>query len=382
MEIQLTTDSALIEKREDLKRRLAAGEYKTLVDLVLAGTNNLIQKVIRHSKPLPIWLITITLGIVYALINFAGIYVLGEWSTTRNFNEVYFGYELSNLQTILLNIFLAVFAIATIVVINQYIGRIFTLWQTRVLDATASIMSLDEFQYWLGIACNRRLQFLLSIVGGILLGLYGVAFIITQFGVSVDYGLIFAIISACVSGMPFLYLFLTVVLLVAKLRRYDLKLFAADPSNSELVSHLSGELSFFGYFVATYAAILTLLTALNRTLMSVGIILVLLYWVPIIALFILNQTSLASIIRRAKWKTLNEVQAKIEKLRASKSFGTPKTMDAINKLMDFHDRVKATRNSAIDSSTIVNFINSLLLPLIAFILGNLDQVIALFSRKP
>jgi hypothetical protein len=378
----MATDTALIEKREELKRRLAAGEYKTLVDLVLAGTDSLIRKVSRRSKPLPLWLVTITLSIVYSLINFSGINVLGEWSTYRNFNESYFGYGLSDLQTILLDIFLSVFGIATIVVINQYIGRIFILWQTRVLDATESISSLDEFQYWLAIACNRRLQFLLSIVGGLLLGLYGVAFISTQFGVFVDYGLIFAIISACVLGCPFLYLFLTVVLLAAKLRRYDLKLFAADPSNSELVSYLSGELSFFGYFVAAYAAILTLVTALNRTVASVGIILVLLYWLPIIALFIMNQTSLSSIIQRAKWKTLNEAQAKVEKLRASKSFGSPTTMDAISKLMDYHDRVKATRDSALNSGAILSFINSLLLPLLAFLLGNLDKLMMLLPQRP
>ena len=31
----MSTDTALIEKREELKRRLASGEYKTLVDIFL-----------------------------------------------------------------------------------------------------------------------------------------------------------------------------------------------------------------------------------------------------------------------------------------------------------------------------------------------------------
>ena len=378
----MSTNTALIEKREELKRRLAAGEYKTLVDVVLAGTDSLLRKIFRRSTPLPLWFLTITLGIVYALINISGINVLGEWSTYLNFNEAYFGYRLSNLQTILLNLLLSIFGITTIVIINQYIRRIFTLWQIRVLDGIETISSLDEFQYWLGIVCNRRLQFLLSIVGGFLLGLYGVAFISTELGVFVDYGLIFAIISTCVLGCPFLYLFLTVVLLAAKLRRYDLKLFAADPSSSELISDLSSELSFFGYFVAAYAAIFTLFTALNSTLASVGIFLVLLYWLPIIALFIMNQTSLSSIIRRAKWKTLNEIQVKVEKLQALENFEAKETMEAINRLMDYHDRVKATRDSALDFRTYLSFINSLLLPLIAFILGNLDLVLKLFGRQP
>jgi hypothetical protein len=113
-----------------------------------------------------------------------------------------------------------------------------------------------------------------------------------------------------------------------------------------------------------------------------GIVLVLILWIPIIAMFALNQISLSSIIRRAKWKTLNEAQEKVEKLRASKNFGNPETMEAIIRLMDYHDRVKATRNSAVDLSTALNLINSLLLPLIVFILGNLDLAIKFFGGNP
>lgn len=47
--------------------------------------------------------------------------------------------------------------------------------------------------------------------------------------------------------------------------------------------------------------------------------------------------------------------------------------------MDYHDRIKATRNSALDLRAGLNFLNSLLLPLIAFVLGNLDKILAYFS---
>jgi hypothetical protein len=57
-------------------------------------------------------------------------------------------------------------------------------------------------------------------------------------------------------------------------------------------------------------------------------------------------------------------------------------MDAIKRLMDYHDRVKGTRDSALDFRTYLSFINSLLLPLLAFILGNLDLVLNLLARKP
>src|SRR5258705_13561946 len=99
-------------------------------------------------------------------------------------------------------------------------------------------------------------------------------------------------------------------------------------------------------------------------------------------MFILNQTSLSSIIRRAKWKTLNEIQAKVEKLQEMENFADKETMDAIKRLMDYHDRVKATRNSALDFNTVLSFINSLLLPLLAILLGNLDRLMALLPQRP
>ena len=378
----MSTDTALIEKREELKRRLAAGEYKTLVDAILAWTNGVIQKISRRSKPLPIWLITVILSLVLGLVLSAGIYIAGDWTLFRNFFELTFGFRPSALSVSLLMILGSVSGIASVVIINQYIKRIFALWHNQVLDATESVVSLDEFEYWLDLVCNRRLQLLWTIVGGLLSGLNLVAVINAQLGLILDYGFIFTIIIANMLGWPLVYLLLAVVVLSAKLRRYDLKLFASDPSSSELVSHLSSELGFFVYYVGVYAAIVTLVFALSGILLSFGILLVLLYWLPITAIFILNQTSLSSIIRRAKWKTLNEIQAKVEKLQSMQNFEDKETMEAINRLMDYHDRVKETRNSAIDLSTILNFINSLLLPLLAFILGNLDLVLNLFARKP
>jgi hypothetical protein len=43
--------------------------------------------------------------------------------------------------------------------------------------------------------------------------------------------------------------------------------------------------------------------------------------------------------------------------------------------MDYHDRIKATPNSALNFRASLNFLNSLLLPILAFILANLDKVI-------
>jgi hypothetical protein len=240
---------------------------------------------------------------------------------------------------------------------------------------------MDEFEDWLRKICNRRLHLLVTILGSLLGGLYEAAYASARLGVFIGYGFTFTFIANGLYSYSLLYLLLTVVFLSVRLRRYDLKLFAADPGSSELISHLSGILSFIAYFAAAILAIVTLEFALGG-FSNEEVLFSFLLWSPIIAIFVLNQTSLSNIIRRAKWKTLNEIQAKVQKLQAAESFEDKETMEAINRLLDYHDRVKATRNSALDLGAVLNFINSLLLPLLAFLLGNLDKVLALFVRKP
>jgi len=375
----MATDSALIEKREELKRRLAAGDYKTLVDVFLEWFDHLIRKITRQTKPLPLWLLTAILSFVLMLIAFTAIYVSGDWSNFDKLGGV-IGYE--RRAIVLRVIFNYVFYIATVVVINQYIGGIFVFWRDNMLDVIESAASLEQFEDWLEKVCNWRWHFLTAIIGGLLGTSYLVAILDARLGVFVGYGLTFTSIVITIFAAPFFYLFLMIILLSARLRRYDLKLFAADPSNSEIVSRLSGELTFGVYLVALSASIQTLSTATTRLLPVFSIALVLILWLPIISMFILNQTGLAAIIRRAKWKTLNEIQAKVEKLQAVENFEDKETMEAINRLMDYHDRVKATRNSALDLNTALHFINSLLLPLLAFLLGNIDVVLNLFAKKP
>jgi len=177
----------------------------------------------------------------------------------------------------------------------------------------------------------------------------------------------------------YLFLYLT---LPARLSRYQFKLYAADPSSSEVIDHLSDMLNNVVYIAAVLAAIATLASVLFGLVTLTHIIrLVLTGWGPLIALFVINQYTLAKIITKAKWKKLSEIQAKIETLEAEEDIPSEKTLAHLGKLMDYHDRIKATRNSALDLRAGLNFLNSLLLPLLAFVLANLKEVLKLFSGR-
>jgi hypothetical protein len=373
----MSTDAALIEKRDELKRRLAAGEYKTLVDLVLELLNRFLQKIIRRTKPLPTWLIIAVLSLIAALVGLVTVYVAGDWPSLIQVGRLIGLDDSFVVPWVILNY---VFYIVSAVVINQYIHRIFVFWRENILDATESRANLEQFKNWLEKVHGWRLHLLATIILSVLGVSYLVAILAAKIGKSLGYSLIILCSIPSIFAMSFLYQFLLVILLSAGLRKYDLKLFAADPSSSELMSRLSGVLSSGIYLVAIYASVATLSAAPTGFIPAAGIILISVLWLPIILMFMLNQSSLSSIIRRAKWKTLNEIQAKVEKLQAVPNFEDKETMEAISRLIDYHARVKVTRDSALDFRTYFSFINSLVLPLLAFLLGNLDKLIALFPH--
>jgi hypothetical protein len=371
----MKTDTALIEKREELKRRLADGESKTLIDVLLNGTSRLFQKLIRNNRPVSPWYSSLLLYLTILFVGFAGLFLTGDITA---FREQFSTFSVGFLP---LSLLIGYFNIVGVVAGNIYVHRVFTVFRNSVLDAIESITSLDDFERWLIAVCNRKAHFMFSIIGGVLVGTYLISVLINT-GTPILISTMIGTIFLNIFSVAFLYLLIHMVILSAGVGHYDLKLYAAHPASSEVIGHLADLLSGFVYLVAMYATLLTLGVALQRFLIPFGILVILLFWIPIIGMFVLNQNSLSSIIRRAKWKALNEIQEKVEKLQATENFENKETMDAINRLMDYHDRVKATRNSAIDLGTTLNFINSLLLPLLAFVLGNLDLVLKLFARNP
>jgi len=251
----MATNTTLIEKREELKRRLIAGEYKTLVDVFLNWVNRVIQKITRRPKPLPLWLITIILSLVVNFIVFMASYLTGGLIGIRNSVESFgLGYGLGILTTISTY----VFSIATIIVINQSIRRIFVLWRDDILDATESVPSLQAFEDWVENTCNRRLHFLVSIFLCSFFVLVALALTSTLLKLWFSNGFTFGFIILYLINGGLCYQLVMVVLLPTMLHRYDLNLFAADPASSELLSRLSSELIFFVYFISFYSAFFSL----------------------------------------------------------------------------------------------------------------------------
>lgn len=165
-----------------------------------------------------------------------------------------------------------------------------------------------------------------------------------------------------------------------RLGRWRLKLYPPDPSRSEVILRVSGLLRTLLSLLGLFGVSITLaFTALGLTdWFNLGVGLVLLLWIPIVGLFVAGHRSLGRLITRAKWREMRRIQHRVERLRAEGDLEEKETMEAVRRLMEYHDQVARRPDSVLDLRASLNFVNSLLLPLVAFVLANLELVLEHF----
>jgi hypothetical protein len=364
-------DTALREKREELNHQLAIGEYKTLTDMFLDGAGRLIQKLTRTPEPPSFWYSAAVIALVALSISLLTSILLGEFYLFRDGGGA----------NILMQVWLVGIGLAAMIALKICTGILFRSLRDDLLNAIVSAVDLADLQRWLAAHRSVGKPLYFSLVLGVLLAFYTLVSFAAIPGVFLGFGpTILAVIFFPQAAMFFYYYVFLFVAFPVRLSRYQFKLYMANPSSSEVINRLSEVLSYFVYITAALVAIGTLVFVFFGVVTLPNIVLLVLGgWGPLVALFLANQYALAKIITRAKWEKLNELQAKIEKLETEENIADKQTMEAVNRLMDYYDRIKATPNSALDLRTGLNFLNSLLLPLFAFVLTNLDKVLELFS---
>jgi hypothetical protein len=102
-------------------------------------------------------------------------------------------------------------------------------------------------------------------------------------------------------------------------------------------------------------------------------------WLPLIALFLVNQIAISGVISRSKRKSLNEVQAHMAALRPRADPPDNETLEILLWLWDYHDRIKGTRNTVLDVKGIMNFVSTLLIPLLGFLIANREAILELLG---
>ena len=186
-----------------------------------------------------------------------------------------------------------------------------------------------------------------------------------------------ALLSGLFAGCALYYAF-TALPFLARLGKLPVRLYGMDPANSEVIAALSATSLEVAYIFSAVFATLSLFAARAGLIDHTPQLLALIgmTWVPLLVVSGGAQRTFAQLIQAEKWLVLTDIQDQIEDLQVSERPLKPETLEHLGKLMDFHDRVRATRDSAVDLSAGLGFLNSLALPLLVTVFGNLDAVLA------
>lgn len=363
-------DTFLLDKRDELKYLLTDGGYKTLLDVVLDATSRAVQRLIRRPESVSYWTSAGVMCLLILLISAVTSHILRETGDARQ-------------AVILIEILGVTLAFVSLVIFKVFINWILSNLRDHIIDAITSEASLEDLRRWLRLFCNVRLQIVFCLAYGLTLGVY-TSLTLSQVKGFIGYG---PSVTCClvtfIWAMPMYFLFVFLAL-PTRLGGYDYRLYKADPSSSEVVSRLASLLQRLVYLYAVvatgsmvYLAFAKLLDSLIMVLISIVVA-----WLPITILFFTGHYALRKIIVRAKQLTLGEIQAQVEQIQADENLADKETMDKVNRLMDYHDRVKATKDSLLDLGTGLSLFNSLLLPALGFVLGNPGYFNGLFTAPP
>ena len=259
------------------------------------------------------------------------------------------------------------------------IGRLVEFLRLRITKSLQHEQQIHELLLWANQWIGRQIpQLLVSLGFGITiapLAFYSI-FPATKF--SFGQTLIFFINFFHVGIM--LYSALSFIAFVLKLKNWNLILYSDNPASSPILLQLSTEISNYILFIAFAVAVLLFTVGLVGGFNIAIAVVSLSAWIPILALFILGNQAFSQQIIRVKHERLEQLQSEIMKLSSNVEKMDTDTIARVKSLMDYHDRVKSSRNSLYNPESFINLIGSLALPVISAILSTIDVWQRIFGK--
>ena len=313
---------------------------------------------------LPQSLSALVVAVAICLPFFALAFLLKETKQLRDIGGIVFAsVQLSYLSVVL-----------TYIDVNI---NIFGRLRRNIIPLIASKQDLAELTACIELATTRKYLPSISLLGTVvgLTALVGgtLAYFISD-GSNPGFGLpVGAIVFGCFGGISLHYL-IWVLKLTRVLGNLDFSISEFIPVRSRVIHEITGMLNTHIYIVALFTAVVTVVDYQHPyTAWFVGVD-VLLGWLPIIAQFLLTQQAVRKIIAKAKWKTFEEIQSEIRALRNSGHLKDKRTTDAVNRLMDLHDRIEKTGDSTLDLKAGLQFLNQLMLPVLSWAIVSAGQL--------
>lgn len=167
-----------------------------------------------------------------------------------------------------------------------------------------------------------------------------------------------------------------------RMGRFHFRLYRAAPSSSQVLDELSDASVSTLYVLCAFFAAVTFVSARMGLVAGIpGLVcLIISSWVPLLLVFAGAQRTFSRIIEGAKWRSMRAIQDQVHTLSDREPILQPATLEHIGKLMDHHDRIQKTRDTAIDLQAWVAFLNSMLLPAIAFVAAHAEEALAWLKK--
>ncbi len=358
-------------KREVIRKQINTGKYKSLAAIILDGIGIFFQEVTHRKKVISYLSSGFIIALITILISLLVSLIAKELHTFAKLDAILMGFW---------GIFMGYLSIVGFYKVIQHFLE--TLSRS-ILDSIESIADLENLENWLASTSRTRNQLIFGLCFAIIMPVFFFPVIWKILGPQYPrFGFSFiAIVSFFQVGLTASYFF-PLLSFLKQLSKYKLKLFTSNPASSEVIEQSMQTLSQQSLLAASMVAFFTFGFVLFDFFRQQDILgLVIFSWVLFIYGFFDQQSVFRRIITRTKRVKLNSIQEQIERLEATQNLANKDTLEAINRLMDYHDRIKDTPNSAINLRSGLSFLNSLLLPVVGFLLGNIETVLKLFLNR-
>lgn len=356
-------------QRELLKQEIDKLIENTLPARVLHIAGSLIQRLTRRPNLPPWYVNTLVLGVIAILPQLIITWILKD-------PEQIIGNDL--LWSISTEVMLLV--IPAFYFLLKYI---LTTIRDHIVDDMEENDNLIKFQEFLSEIGKPSRAIVVVILTCIIWSSVALSFLSTL--ISINLGVFLAVVVGnSVLGL-ILFVMSWYMQFPSQLGHYQYKLYKLDPAKSKVINYISDILTvpFFASALAQAMLILGLSFFKDQFKMAAQITLIPLFviWIPLVVHFINSQIAINKIIAEAKWRMLADLQSQIHQQYDKPDLQLPQNIEAVNKLIDLHEKLYNTYNSRLVTTRILSLINQLFIPLLTFIITNYDFVLKLLKLK-
>lgn len=365
----------MVSKISDFRLLISQGYFESVTHYIV---RRILNKLFRRqdSNSIKMGVFSVVLATIFILIVFigmAGSYLFGPVEIA---SQVYLIFLLGVAYIYVLCIAVEFQIVEfTSGVKDNILGALMKKTDRQSLwESMESIFSLRG-QFWFGFLFSLFVHLAFIILDPNLIGRFGVGLIVTN------------IIIHSFHGFCVYFYFAYLEWAISNLKNYKFRLFALDPSKTEIISKLATLLQSTISLMTLMVASATLIFSSTRVLPFASVAgMVLLMWMSTISLYFVNRHIMKSIIVKAKWETMAKIQAQIRELESVDVIPKPKTLKHISQLQEYHDKILNSPNSPWDFIRFVNTLNTLVWPTFGVVATNvgdfidfIEQVKNLFS---